>query len=206
MKCCSCKGNIAAGVEAQKRIVEHQQPDGTLIIFGYMMQAGPVAKATGRIVRAWHHKCYWIVRKREHRGDAVTGRVLPGVPTGYDNAVDTETISAEIDKLREVAARLGKAVGDPTVTEAFRAEAHGGPYPHTHQFRLDTYQLLAHLTYAHGLDPHSLSGSAHVNHDALHVQMALNRITDDRAQDPGHIEPPHRDWRDQVAADITELG
>lgn len=210
IKCCHCKGNIAAGVEAQKMIVEYVQPDGANKIFGYMMPDGPLSAATGRIVRAWHHKHYHIVRKREARGDAVTGRVLPWTPTGYDTDQDTGQLSEHLDAMRLVAQRIGKSIGDPEVTEAFRAQQHGGAYPHEHHLRLETYQLLAHLHHAHGFIHHpgwnGYAGTPQTIHDELHANAALTATTAARDADPGHIEPPERDWRDQVAVDITELG
>lgn len=226
MKCRSCKRNIAAGAEATKLIVEYRQPDGTTKVFGYQMPDGPLAKATGQIVAGWHGKCFWVVRKREQRGDAVTGRVLNGIPTGYDignlvlsreefdalgltvqqaRAQGTAYLSARLEQLRAVARRIGKSVGDATVAEALRADEHGGPYPHSHHLRLDTYQLRAHLTYAHG-QPATGGAAAGTPlqdvHDLLHARAGLDQVRAARGDDPGHTEPAERDWRDQATADL----
>lgn len=224
MKCCSCKRTIAAGVDAQKMIVEYRQPDGSIKIFGYGMADGPLTKATGQIVKAYHHKHFHVVRKREQRGDAVTGRVLAGIPTGYDignlvqsreefealgltedeaRARGTAYLSARLDTLRAVATRIGKGVGDGTVLEAFWADEHGGPYRHSHHLRLDMYQLRAHLVYAHGVPQHGLTGMPLQDaHDELHARAALEQTWAARGADPGHVEPAERDWRDQAVAEI----
>lgn len=221
MKCSVCKRNIAAGADAQKMIVEYAQPDGTTKIFGYMMADGPLTTATGQILRAWHHKHFHIQRKREQRGDAVTGRVLTGIPTGYEigdlvltreeagalgfteeqaRERGTAHLSAQLQRLHEVAARIGKRVGDPYAHEAFWADQHHGPYPHTHHLRLETYQLLAHLHYAHGFD--WVEVGAQGVHNELHAQETLAQAQAARLADPGHIDPPERDWRDQAVVDI----
>lgn len=230
MKCHSCHRNIPAGVAAEKMIIEYLQGDGSTKVFGYMMPAGRLSEATGRILRGYHHKCYWIRRKRENRGDPVSGRVVGSLPTGYDIAAmvvnrddiealgltedqlrerGTAALSARLDKLREVARRIGKGVGDPTVTEAFRAEERGGPYEHAHEFRLDdAYQLGAHLRYAHGYVAEPTAGAAprwHRVHDELHAQAALAATTALRHADPGHVEATESDWRHHVVAEITEL-
>src|SRR5262249_11167568 len=130
MKCCSCKRTIASGAEAQKMILEYTQPDHTVKRFGYLMADGPLTPPTGVLAKAWHHKCFHIVRKREARGDAVTGRVvgagiLPGSYTGTDSTVD-ERLADRMDELHALARQIGKPIGDAEVVEAFRARAHGG--------------------------------------------------------------------------------
>lgn len=213
MKCNVCKTNIAAGVEAQKMIVEYIQDDTTTRFFGYMMSDGTLAQATGRIVRAFHHKCYHAARKRAARGDAVTGRVLAGGPTAYEitalgldpgdiGFLDTRQYSAKLDRLHAVAQRVGKAVGDLTVLEAFWADEQGGPYDHGHQFPLETYQLMAHIGYAHG---HAVSPGQSVArlHDRLHAQLhqqAIERIRNTEKE----IATPARDWREQFTAEISK--
>lgn len=212
MRCCSCKRNIAAGADAQKMIVEYRQSDGTSKVFGYMMPDGPLSTATGQIVRAWHHKHFHVQRKREARGDAVTGRVLNGMPTGYEIAdSDSRDVSERLDRLHDVARRIGKAVGDPTVAEAFAAEERGGPYPHSHHLRMETYQLLAHLEYAHGFNGVAkrlieIAGNAQQFHDERHAQWALLQTRLERTNDPSYEDPPERDWRDQQVLDIDQLG
>jgi hypothetical protein len=176
VRCTSCHRNVAAGVEAQKMIVEYRQSDGSLKLFGYMMGDGPITAATGAMVRGWHHKCYWIQKKREARGDAVSGRVVPGTPSAYTEtfADDVVKMSAKLDRLRTLAESMGKGVGDAQVTEAFNAAERGGPYPHGHGLRYDTYQLVAHLEYAHGVSDVRLlrtSAALHEQHAELHSRL-----------------------------------
>lgn len=206
MRCTVCKRNIAAGVDAQKMIVEYGQGDGTTKVFGFMMADGPLTAATGQLLRAYHHKHYHALRKREARGDAVTGRVLAGGPTAYEigdvlHANGTAQYTERLALLGAVSRKVGLPVGDLTVLEAFWAEENGGPYPHTHHLRLETYQLMAHLRYAHG-HTHHIGGSALATHDELHAQAALAEAQRQRLNDPGHAEPPERDWRDQAVVDI----
>lgn len=224
MKCSSCKRNIAAGAEAQKMIVEYVQDDGSSKIFGYMMSDGPLSSATGRILRAWHHKHYHVERKREARGDALTGRVLSGGPTAYDISemvmtraemtalgldptdepvAGTAEVSRRLDQLRDVAHRIGKAVGDLTVNEAFWAELYGANYEHTHHLRLDNYQLFAHLAYAHDVPGDLTIAKPHDLHDQLHARMRQQAIARDRAAEQDQ-DPQTRDWRDQFTAELRE--
>ncbi len=201
-------------------IIEYEQGDGSTKLFGYMMSDGPVSQATGAMVRGWHHKCYWIAKKREAKGDAVTGRVVAGAPTGYDidqlvlskddltalgithqQARERSTVhlSARVGRLRELAEQMGKGVGDPQVQEAFTAAEHGGPYRHHHFHRLDTYQLLAHLKFAHGLtDPKALAHphDTHAWHHALLAQADIG----ERRQADDEPEPRETDWREQHTA------
>ncbi len=210
MRCTHCKRPIAAGVEAQKMIVEYRQGDATTRIFGHLMSDGPLSAATGQLLRGWHHKCFHIVRKREAKGDAVTGRVLGGgiLPTGYDIAAlvddgDTRVITDRLDEMRAVAQRVGKPVGDPAVTEAFRAEQHGGPYRHTHDLPMETYQLLHHLHHAHGIN--WVEADARGLHAELHARAALEQVTAGRDADPGHTPTEESDWREQVVTDLDQL-
>lgn len=206
-------------------IVEYQQSDGSLKLFGYMMSDGPLSAASGQLVRGWHHLCYWVAKKREARGGTVTGRVVAGAPTGYDiqdfvltrddiNALGitpeqarergTVVLSARVALLREVAEKIGKGVGDPQVQEAFAAAEHGGPYVHHHQHRLDTYQLIAHLKFAHGLDEKILASSQRGlqdQHSELHARAAQQAIADSRTADED-AGPVERDWREQHTAEL----
>lgn len=205
-------------------IVDYRQADGSIKVFGYMMSDGPIATATGQMIRGRHHKCWWIAKKREARGDAVTGRVVAGAPTGYDisqaalskddladlgitaeQARERSTaLSARVSRLRQIADRVGKGVGDPQVQEAFAADVHGGPYPHHHEHRLETYQLIAHLQYAHGVDDLRLLQTRvalHDRHAELHAQAAAELIRADRVTD-GEPEPRTTDWREQHTAEI----
>lgn len=201
LRCCVCLRNIAAGAEAQKMIIEYQQADGGLKLFGFEMPDGPITGATGAMVRAWHAKHFWMAKKREAKGDAVTGRVVPSGITGY-TGIDTEAqahLHEKIDRMRELADAMGKGVGDPQVTEAFNAQERGGPYPHVHHYRLDTYQLMAHLVYAHGeLDRTADMRERHVS---LHAQTAASDIRALRKLD-GETEQTVRDWRPQFTAEI----
>jgi len=210
MKCGWCKRSISAGPEAQKMSVEYRQPDGTTKIFGHMMEDGPLSAATGQILRAWHSKCYHIERKRESRGDPVSGRVLSGVPTGYSigTVVDeqgTGYLTEQLSELRAIAQQVGKAVGDPEVIEAFWAHQKGGPYQHEHHLQLSTYQLVAHLVHAHGQPASVQLGSVREHHDKLHARDALAGIVTRREHDSGVEAPSERDWREHVIADIEDI-
>lgn len=209
MKCDHCHRSIASGVEAQKMICEYVQPDGQTKTFGYMMADGPLTKATGRLLRGWHHKHYHQLRKRSAKGDIVTGRVLPGVPSAYEIATghgDLAVFRQGIADMQAVARQIGKPVGDSHVFEAYQAKLRGTPYEHAHAMPLDSYQLIAHLAYAH--DTHL---TAHRNKDgrtfteihfALHASATARAIAQQRTQDPGHIEPADTDWREQRVAEL----
>lgn len=204
MRCCNCKRPIAAGAEAQKMIVEYVQGDGTVKVFGYLMADGPLSAATGQLKAGWHHKCFHIVRKREARGDALTGRVITtGIDvTGAGSGASTEAeqLGERVERIRALAQRIGKPVGDPEVIEALLAEERGRPYQHTHAMPLDTYQLLAHLRYAH--DHHGPIEDAKTLHFQFHAVTALADTALARAADAGHREPTERDWRDQHVIDL----
>jgi hypothetical protein len=227
MKCTSCLRNIAAGAEAQKMIVEYQQPDGTVQVRGYMMPDGPISAATGVMIAGWHSKCFWVAKKREARGDEVTGRVVAGNPTGYsidqialnrddlaalgitpEQARDRSMLhlSARVTAIRDLAKQLGRAVGDAQVQEAFVAQEHGGPYTHEHHHRLEPYQLIAHLEYAHGITDQNLLGSAaglHEHHMLIHARRRQEEIRAQRTTDE-EPEPATRDWREQLTADLRQ--
>lgn len=202
-------------------IVEYQQADGGTTLHGYMMPDGPISAATGAMLRGWHSKCYWVAKKREAKGDAVTGRVVAGGPTGYDineyvlNRDDlqalgitpeqarersTVVLSARVALLREVAERLGKSIGDPQVQEAFLAAEHGGPYPHTHEHRLENYQLIAHVQYAHHYDGNAwMDGDIRLHHMEMHASERQARITAARPE-----QDTSSDWREQFTAELGE--
>lgn len=206
MKCCVCQTNIAAGAAATKMIVEYEQSDGAVKTFGYQMPAGPLSAATGRLHAGYHHKCFHVVRKRAARGDAVTGRVLSGAPTAYDiDSLDTTSLTESAEALRAMAAKVGKPVGDPHVTEALIAEKNGGPYPHKHRYTLETYHLLAHLQHAHGIDPQHLHRKTRELHEALHVHQAADETAAARCADPHHVDTIETDWRPQVVHDVDHL-
>lgn len=197
--------NIAAGAEAQKMVVEYQQPDGSVKVFGYMMPDGPLDKATGAMIRGRHSRCFWAAKKREAKGDLVAGRVVPSGITGY-NTIDDEAqaqLHDKIEKIRTLAESMGKGVGDPQVTEAFNAQERGGPYPHVHHFRLDTYQLMAHMIYAHGFDENGVLRADRLadKHVKVHARTALDDIRALRQAD-GEAEQTTRDWRPQFTAEL----
>ncbi len=223
MKCFSCHINIPAGIAARKMIVEYRQPDGSVKVFGYMMADGRLDQATGQILRGYHSKCFWVRKKREGRGDPVTGRVLGVVPTGYDITAltptgddlasltaqelterTTATLSQRLDQLRAISRQVGKPVGDPYVTEAYAAHERGGPYRHTHHLRMDAYQLAAHLRFAHGHTTADSRGWQAI-HDELHAAAVLAATIAARDDDPGHDSPTETDWRSQTIADVAEL-
>lgn len=204
MRCASCLRNIAAGAEAAKMVVEYEQADGTVKVHGHMMPDGPLSTATGRMLRGLHGKCWWIAKKREARGDAVTGRVVPTGITGYniDTAMSGEGLAGKVDELRELAISMNRGIGDPQVTEAYIARQRGGgPYVHQHHYRLDMYQLLAHLVYAHGHAEHD--GDPHEVHARLHARQAHNDILTRRDAD-GETARAARDWRTQFTAEIKD--
>lgn len=209
VRCTSCQRPIAAGAEAQKMIVEYVQTDGSLKLFGLGMSDGTIANATGAMVRGWHSKCFHVARKREAKGDRVSGRVVTSGITGYniDTAIGDEAqlhMSARLARLRELAESMGKGVGDPQVTEAFNAQERGGTYAHTHHYRLDTYQLIAHLEYAHGIKDQHLMGSGgglRDFHIELHAKEAIEIVRASREAD-GEADPDTRDWRPQLTAEI----
>lgn len=206
-------------------IIEYRQSDGSSRIFGFGMTDGTVAQATGRMVQGWHFKCYHVARKRAARGDAVTGRVLANTPTAYDidqlvmskddldalrlteaeaSERGTLYLSTKLNRLREIAAGIGKGVGDPTVQEAFAADEHGGPYAHQHTHRLEMYQLIAHLEYAHGITDAKLLHS-HGGLIDFHGELHARRIGRDiraRRDADGEREPETRDWRIQYTAEL----
>ncbi len=216
---------IAAGAEARKMVVEYTQADGAVHTYGHLMPDGPLGTATGRLLRGWHNKCYHVVRKREARGDAVTGRVLLGaaVPTGYDitglvevDGTGTGYLAESLEALREVARSVGKPVGDPTVTEAYRARQAGGPYPHTHRLPLGTYHLLAHLRHAHGFPFDPSAGTAVTLHERLHARQAGEAVAARRAADAAADDAPddadgahgrtdETDWRRHVVLDVQDV-
>lgn len=221
MKCDSCHRNIAAGVAAAKMIIEYLQPDGSIKTFGYMMPDGRLSQATGRILRGYHSKCWWIKTKRAARGDLAT------VPSGYDieqilpSSAEIEALgltteqaiargaqlSAHVEQLHTIARQVGLPVGDPTVTEAYQAHQRGGPYPHTHTTTLDAYQLRAHLRYAHGrelTDRHD-AGPWREVHNELHARQALAATEAVRHADPGHVDDTATDWRTQTVADVSAI-
>jgi hypothetical protein len=73
MKCWVCHRNIKPGLESQKRVEEHLVSDEP-VQFGEGQPGGPLDKAEGPLVRAWHSKCFHAGRKRTLRGgDAVLG-------------------------------------------------------------------------------------------------------------------------------------
>lgn len=192
MKCVDCRLRITTA-DSRRMVAEYSQDDGTTVLFGHEMPAGPMSDATGRLLQGWHLRCFHARRRREARGDAVTGRVLGG-PSGYTVTVTAEDVlalgltpeqasqwtvelAARLAQLRQVARSIGKGVGDSTVLEVFRAQEHGGPYLHTHHLPLDTYQLLAHLEWAHGAAFEPGGPTARQRHDALHAQMPTDART-----------------------------
>lgn len=185
-------------------VVEYQQSDDSIKVFGYMMTDGPLSAATGRMVKGWHSKCFHIARKRAARGDS--GRVV-GSLTAYEVDEMQEQVlrlSARMSRIRQVAEAMGKSVGDPQVTEAFEAQERGGPYAHHHTHRLDTYQLIAHLEYAHGIRDQNLlrTGAGVIEfHGQLHAKQALLSAVQDRI-DGQEEERPDRDWRTQYTMDV----
>jgi hypothetical protein len=50
-----------------RRAEFRQQPDGSVKVFGPGMPGGPLAAASGRLVKVEHNGCYWAAVKRERR-------------------------------------------------------------------------------------------------------------------------------------------
>ncbi len=187
-------------------ICTYTQADGSIKTYGHQMPDGPLAKAAGRLTHGWHNKCWHAARKREARGDLVTGRVLGTdvLPTGYTaDGHDSRLLTGRLAELNEIAAQVGKPVGDPTVSEAYRAKQHGGPYPHAHTMPLDTYQLRAHLLHAHGTDPDAVP-SVRDAHVEAHTRQAASALFERRADEP-ETTPAESDWRPQVAMEVENL-
>lgn len=84
MKCQVCKRDIRNGAEEAKRVEYREQPDGSVRVFGYQMPDGPLADATGRLVRVIHSKHYWAEAKAERRGGPHAG----GVIRAYEEDLD----------------------------------------------------------------------------------------------------------------------
>lgn len=76
MKCAVCKRPFRRGVEQAKRVEYWLQPDGTTKVFGFQMPDGPLAAATGQLVRVIHSLHYWQEHKDEARGGAHAGGVI----------------------------------------------------------------------------------------------------------------------------------
>jgi hypothetical protein len=83
MRCQVCKRQIRRGVEEQKRVQYHLQPDGSEKIFGYQMPDGPLTSATGPLVRVMHSIHYWADVKNASRGDSHAG----GAITAMDDTI-----------------------------------------------------------------------------------------------------------------------
>jgi hypothetical protein len=113
--------------------------------------------------------------------------------------VDTRQYSDRLARLHELARSVGKAVGDVTVLEAYWGEQNGSPYEHGHQFRLEPYQLRAHLRYAHGVS--ELPSDINDLHSQLHARMQAAAIARIRTTEKER-ETPDRDWREHLEYDV----
>ena len=58
----------------------HRQRDGTVKIFGWGMEDGPLTAATGRLVKVIHSKHYWEAKKAAERGGAHAGGAITAWP------------------------------------------------------------------------------------------------------------------------------
>lgn len=188
-------------------VCEYDQEDGTVKVFGTALADAPLDQATGTLKRGWHLKCWTSAQKREGRGgDVVSGRMQAHTPGAYSETGDGTgaRVAAELTRMTEIARELGTGTQDWRVKEAYRAELHGGPYPHSHVTRLEDFQLRPHLLYAHGYRWQTEETFAELRgmHDRLHARQALAQTQDSRARDPGHEEPAERDWRDQRVAEL----
>jgi hypothetical protein len=88
VKCAVCRREIRRGVEEQKRVEYHRQPDGTIKIFGYQMPDGELSKATGPLVKVIHSKHYWSARKTEERGGPHAGGAISAEESSIENFYD----------------------------------------------------------------------------------------------------------------------
>lgn len=77
MKCGVCRRDIRRGAEEQKRVEYHRQADGTVKVFGYQMPDGPLAAATGPLVKVIHSKHYWAAVKDQARQAEHDRLILP---------------------------------------------------------------------------------------------------------------------------------
>lgn len=68
MRCALCKLPVRRGAEEHKRVEYHQMPDQTVKVFGWQMPDGPLAAASGQLIKVLHSKCYWAAVKAERRG------------------------------------------------------------------------------------------------------------------------------------------
>jgi len=128
-------------------IAEYKQKDQTTKVFGFSQDAGPMTKATGQLLRAYHFKCWQVALKREGRGgDAVSGRGMGAIPTAYEvgimtaNADDLKAMgiteeeaaglsTAKLEQQwieqRALASALGMATDSWDAKEAWRAKEKG---------------------------------------------------------------------------------
>jgi hypothetical protein len=76
LRCAICKRQIRRGIEEQKRVEYRLQPDGSEKIFGHQMPDGPLAKATGSLIKVIHSVHYWAETKAARRGGAHAGGAI----------------------------------------------------------------------------------------------------------------------------------
>jgi hypothetical protein len=223
VKCGICHQDIVSGPEAAKRVEERQLPDGSgTVTYGHLQPAGPIEAAQGKLVAAFHNKCFLIAAKREARGgDSVRGRTLSTSPTAYQAGVDQSDLQGRFQEFRELAARLGLGTSSWTAREAYRAFQAGVltihadrtatslGFPHFHVHTLPTYQSQDHLQFAHGLSLTQLFGKTlealKVEHEALHAQARGEAIQEARQEDPGTAQDLARPERVWPASDPVEI-
>jgi hypothetical protein len=75
VRCSACYQPIAPGLDARKRAEYRRQPDGTLEVFGIGMPGGPLARASGPLVKAEHGRCYWAAEKARIRAAIAQERI-----------------------------------------------------------------------------------------------------------------------------------
>lgn len=66
MKCFICRKPISGGEQARRR-AEYRQVGDAVKVFGMGMPDGPLALASGQLVKVAHNGCYHAARKREQR-------------------------------------------------------------------------------------------------------------------------------------------
>ena len=67
MKCAGCLKSVGGGEQGRRRAEHWRQGDGSVKVFGIGMPDGPLAAATGQLVKVEHNGCYWARVKKEQR-------------------------------------------------------------------------------------------------------------------------------------------
>jgi hypothetical protein len=79
MKCARCHRKIPPGMAWDKRVECWRHPDGSEVVYGAGMEAGPCGTEPEGSVLVWvnHSKCWYVAARRAERGhDSVLGSDL----------------------------------------------------------------------------------------------------------------------------------